>query len=122
REVGRIGAGEPHPPHPLHRPDGPEQVGKVVLPVVIRVDRLPQERDLGGAGRRQLTDLAHDLAQSAAPLRAAGLRHDAAAAAVVAAARYREERGGAFLTHGWDVLVMLPLPELDVADPLSRSG
>ena len=55
REIGRIRAGEPHPAHPVHRPDGPEQVGEVVLAVVIRVDRLPQKRDLGGAGRRQLT-------------------------------------------------------------------
>src|SRR5262245_21714929 len=122
REVGRIGAGEAHPSHAVHRADGPQQIGVVVLPVVVRVDRLPEQGDLAGAAGRQLADLAHDLAEAAAPLGPAGLGHDAERAAVIAAALYRDERGRALLPHRWDVLVVLPLPELYVAEPLSRSG
>ena len=122
REIGGIGAGEPDPPHPVNAADRAEQVGEVVLAVVVAVDRLPQQGDLGGALLHQPGYFPHHIRQPPAPLGTAGLRDDAEGATVIAPALYRDECGGALFPHRRDILVVLPGAKLGVADPLAAVG
>ncbi len=104
---------------PLDRADGAEQVGEIVLAVVIAVDRLPEQRHFGGAARGEGLDLPHHVLEPPAPLGAPGERHDAEGAAVVAAALYRDERRRALFAHRRHVFVVLPVAKLDVGGTLA---
>ena len=95
REVAREGGHEAQPLEPRHRGDGVEQVGEVgtlagcaarLAPVV---HRLAQQLDLDEAVVDQVTHLGHHLGQRSAAFRAAGRRHDAEGAALVAALDHR---------------------------------
>jgi hypothetical protein len=121
-KVGGIGAGEPHAPDAVHRADGAQQVGEIVLAIVVTVDRLPEQRDFGGAAGRERRCLGDDIAQLPAAFGASRVGDDTESAAVVAAALYRDERGRPRFAHRGDVLVMLPCPELGVGDPLAARG
>ena len=122
REVGGIGAGEPDPPNPVYRSDRAQEVREVGLAVVIRVDGLPQERDLAGALPRELLHLPHHIRQPPAALRPPGIGDDTEGALVVAPALYRDERGGTRFTHGRHVFIVLPGAELGVRQPLAGAG
>ena len=100
REVGGIWTGEPDPADTGHRIHGPQQVGEVVLAVVIRVDRLTEEGDLAGALVRHPFRFAHYVGEPAAPLGPPGVRHDAEGAPVIAAALHRNEAVGPFSRTG----------------------
>ena len=119
-EIGGVRAGEPHPADAAHRTDRPQQVGEIVLAVVVRVDGLAQERDFAGALLRHLLHFPHHVRQAPASLGAAGVRDDAEGATVVAAPLYRDETGRTLFPHRRDVFVVLPGAELGVGHPLSR--
>ncbi len=121
-EVGGIRAGEAHRRMPSHGADRAEQVGEVVLAVVVAVDRLPEQRDLGGAALRQDGDLGDDVCQPSAPLGASSVRDDAEGAAIVAAALYRDECRRSAFAHGRHILVVLPGPELGIGGALSAGA
>ena len=111
REIGGIGRCEAHAANLRHRADGAEQVGKVVVAIVIAVDRLPKKRDLASAGLHQPGDLTHDVCQLAAPLRPARHRNNAEGAPIIAATLHRHERGHLLFTHRRHVFVVLPAPK-----------
>ena len=93
---------------PGDRADRAEQVGEIVRAVVVRVDGLPEQDDLGQPlGRRPRCDLAHDVGERAAALGPARRRHDAVRAAIVAAALHRNPRLDAADAARAKVLVVL---------------
>jgi len=93
-----------------------------VLAVVIAVDRLAKERDLGGAGGRQPGDFAHHVGQLAAPLRAPRHRNDAEGAPIIAATLHRHECGDRITADRGNVLVVLPAFELDIGGARAAPG
>ncbi len=122
REVGRIRRRETHAPDPDHAAHRAEQVGEIVLAVVIAVDGLAKQRDLRRAGAREVYDLMHDVGQLAAALRPARHRNDAEGAPIIAATLHRDERRDRIAADGVDVFVMFPSFELDVRRALATPG
>ena len=101
REVPRVRRGVPKPIERRgRRGELPEQRGKLRLGGVVaehrRVDEavhgLPEQRDLAGAAGDEGAHLAHDVLRGAVALGAAGVRHDAERAALVAALHHRHVR------------------------------
>jgi hypothetical protein len=96
-EVARVRAGEADAFDPGHRADRPEQLaegGAVAERAAVRVDVLPQGRDLEDALLREYLDLAEDVARAAVLLLAAQRRDDAEGAGVVAADADRDPGAG----------------------------
>src|SRR3989441_59611 len=122
REIGRIGRRKAQAANACHCADCAQQVGKVVVAIVITVDRLPKKRDLAGAGLRQPGDLTHDVRQLAAPFRPARHRNDAERAPIIAATLYCDERGNLPLANGRNVFVVLPAPERGLGGALAVAG
>jgi hypothetical protein len=87
--------------------------------VVIAVDRLSKQRDLGGALIREARHLANHVGQLATPLRSARHRNDAERAPIIAAALHGHEGGDGIGAHRRDILVMLPALEVDVGGALA---
>ena len=121
-EVGGIGRGEPQSLNSFDRTHRAQQRGKIMLTVVIAVDRLPKERDLGGALLGQARHFADHVGQLAAPLRSARHRNDAERAPIIAAPLHGHEGGHLAAADGRDVLVMLPALECDVGSALAIAG
>src|ERR671910_1124508 len=108
REVCGIGARESDALQAVDRSHRTQQVGKVVPAVVIAVDCLAEQGDLGCALLHQPYDFPDDIFLVAAPLWTARLWNDAERAAVIAAALYRDERGWSLFAHRRHILVVLP--------------
>ena len=77
-----------------------QEFREAALPVAPGVDRLPEEGDLPRPPLRAGADLAEDVRQRAAALGAPDRRHDAEAAALVAAARDGDGSQGAAVPEG----------------------
>ncbi len=123
REVVGVRAREPQPADARDRAHRPQQVGEVVLAVVIRVDRLAKQRHLRRAALDQVARLAQHVGQSPAPLLPARHRNYAERALVIAAALDRDPRRRRARARGEDVLVVLGGAErgLDAALALARA-
>jgi hypothetical protein len=110
REVSRVGGHEAQPAQARQRRDRVQQIGEVSLPAGLApvVDGLAEQLDLDEAVVEQVRDLGHDLGERAAALGAAGRRHDAEGAPLVAALDDRDHAlEGALARDG--VEVVLPL-------------
>ncbi len=120
-EVVRVWARESHAANTRDRSDRPQQVREVVLAVVIRVDRLPKERDLRDARRGDLARLPHHVGQSAAPLGATRHRNDAVGALVIAPALHGDPGPHAVEPARREVLVVLLEVELHTRHALTAA-
>ena len=87
-----------------------------MLAVVITVDRLAQQGDLGGPTLGERPDFGDDVTYVTAPLRPACIRNDAEGALIIAATLDCDERSRARGAHLRDVLIVLPRAEIGIRD------
>jgi len=90
-----------------------------MLAVVITVDCLAKQRDLGGSARGESSDFADHVGEFAAALRAPRHRNNAERALIIAAALHRHECRDCIVAHGGHVFVVLPFLERDFGGPLT---
>src|SRR5688572_7442193 len=87
-EIIGVRTGEAKSPQPIHLSHRTQQVGEVVPAVVVRIHRLTEEYDFRHSLSHNGLRLAHDVLESATPLRAARRRHNAVGAPVIAPTLY----------------------------------
>ena len=92
-----------------HIPDREQEICKIMVAVEVRVDILYKQGDLLAAARRQCLRFRQHVVQRTASLAAAGVRHHAEGAEVVAPAHDRDPCGYARDRVGSDVGIGLIL-------------
>jgi hypothetical protein len=118
-EIGGVWTGESEATEAVDSTRGLEQIGKVVIAIVVAVDRLPEKSDLAGPLLYQRPHFGDHIRKPAAAFRTAGIGDDAEGAPIITAPLYRYESGGALLPQWRNVLIVLPRPELGVTHPLA---
>ena len=106
-EIVRVRTHEAQPSHARDSADGAQKIREVVVAVEIRVDRLPDQDDLGDPGGDDRFGFAHDVRELATSFRPPGCRHDAIGALVIASALHRNPRLHSVESAGLEILVVL---------------
>ena len=127
RGVRRVRGCEPNPLDPIHLRDCGEEVGEVVVAVVVGVHGLAEQRDLSHPALCESARLADKRRQGDALLSTSNKRHDAERAELVAPSLDRQPRLDALRAGREDVGVILGAVQSDVeerlvADALERVG
>src|SRR5690606_17487978 len=107
RNVVRVRRGETDAPDPGDASDFAQQAGEVPVAISIRVDGLPEERDLRDPAGDDVADLRENSLGFAVLLVAADVGDDAVGAAVVAASLYGDPRADPRVAMDFEPLVVL---------------
>ena len=106
-EIIGVRTREAHAADARNRAHGAQEIGEIVLAVVVGVHRLPEQHDLTHAIGDHVADLANHVGQTPAAFRAARVRYDAVGAAVIAATLHGDPRLDAIEALRREVLVVL---------------
>jgi hypothetical protein len=90
-----------------------------MLPIVIAVNGLSQQRDFAGALIHQLGDLPENIRQPTAALRTPRVGHNAEGAAIVTASLYRHEGSRTLIPHCGHIFIVFPGAKLGVSRTLA---
>ena len=112
-------AREPQAANPLHRTHRPQEVGEILRPGAIRIDRLSEQHHFGESLVSHGARFAHHLREGAAALRATRRRHDAVGATVVTAPLHRNPRLHEVAPNRQHIRVVLFEVEIGQDGPLS---